>query len=296
MRYFVTGASGWIGSAVITELVQAGHQVVGLARSDDAAARVAALGAEVRRGDLSGTDTLAEEAAASDGVVHLGYSHDFSQMVEAAALDRAAIEAIGTALEGSNKPFVVASGVLGLAPGGVATELDLPDPAMHPRVANAQAALAFVDRGVRTVMARFAPTVHGAGDHGFVAHLVQVAREQGSAGYVDDGASRWPAVHQLDAGRLVSLALADPAAGTVVHAVGEDGVRTRDIAEAIGRGLGVPVVSVPREQAAEHFGWIGAFFGADCAASSELTRKALGWTPTGPTLLEDLATESYFTS
>ena len=242
----------------------AGHQVVGLARSDEAAARVAALGADVRRGDLDDTDGLAEAAADSDGVVHLGYSHDFSKMAEAAVLDRAAIAAMGTALEGSGRPLLFASGVLGLAAGRLATEDDAPDPAVHPRGGTAIAALALADRGVRPVAVRFAPTVHGAGDHGFVAVLAQVARERGVSAYVGDGANRWPAVHRSDAGWLVRLALESDAAGAAVHAVAEEGVETRTIAEAIGRGLGVPVESVPADRAAEHFGWIGAFFAADC--------------------------------
>jgi nucleoside-diphosphate-sugar epimerase len=293
MRIFVTGASGFIGSAVVPELLQAGHQVVGLARSEEAAARITALGADVRRGGLDDTAGLAEAAAGSDGVVHLGYSHDFSKMAEAAVLDRAAIAAMGTALEDSGRPLLFASGVLGLAVGRLATEDDSPDPAVHPRGGTALAALALADRGVRPVAVRFAPTVHGAGDHGFVAVLAQVARERGVSAYVGDGANRWPAVHRSDAGRLVRLAVESDAAGTAVHAVAEEGVPTRAIAEAIGRGLGLPVESVAPEQAAEHFGWIGAFFTADCPVSSDRTRELLGWEPAGPTLLEDLDAGHY---
>jgi nucleoside-diphosphate-sugar epimerase len=294
MRIFVTGASGFIGSAVVPELLQAGHRVVGLARSDQAAARVAATGADVRRGDLYDTAGLAEAAADSDGVVHLGYSHDFSKMAEAAVLDRAAIGAMGTAMEGSGRPLLFASGVLGLAVGRVATEDDAPDPDIHPRGGTAVAAAALADRGVRPVAVRFAPTVHGAGDHGFVAVLTQVASERGVSAYVGDGASRWPAVHRSDAARLVRLTMENDAAGAAVHAVAEEGVPTRAIAEAIGHGLGLPVESVAPEQAAEHFGWIGAFFAADLPVSSNLTRERLGWEPTGPTLLEDLAAGHYF--
>jgi nucleoside-diphosphate-sugar epimerase len=283
MHVFVTGASGWIGSAVVPELLSAGHTVTGLARSEEASARVAALGADVRRGELSDTGLLAEEAASSDGVVHLGYHHDFSQMAEAAALDLAAIEAIGSALEGSGRPLLFASGVI-----GVHTEDDQPDPGLHPRTANAVAGLALAERGVRPVALRFAPTVHGEGDHGFVATLAQVARERGVSAYVGDGHNVWPAVHRLDTGRLVRLALDRAPAGAAVHAVAESGVATKDIAEAIGRGLDLPVESVPAERAAEHFGWIGMFFAGDFPVSSHRTRELLGWEPTGPSLLEDL--------
>ncbi len=294
MRVFVTGASGWIGSAVVPELLAAGHRVVGLARSDAAAAAVTALGAEVRRGGLDDPDGLAAGAADSDGVVHLAYHHDFSQMEEAARLDRAAVDAVGAALAGTGRPLLIASGLLGLAQGRPGTERDRPDPSVHPRIATAQAVLDLADRGVRPLVARFAPTVHGAGDHGFTAVLVGVARERGVSAYVDDGAARWPAVHRGDAARLVRLAVESAPAGTVLHAVGEEGVPTREIAEAIGKGLGLPVESVPADSALEHFGWIGRFFGADCPASSDLTRELLGWEPTGPTLLDDLATDSYF--
>ena len=288
MYVFVTGASGWIGSAVIPELLAAGHDVVGLARSDEAADRVAALGAEVRRGDLSDTAGLAEAAAESEGVIHLGYVHDFSRMGDAADLDRRAIDAFADALEGSGNPLLFASGVFGLAPGRLGTEDDAPDPAAHPRLAHGLAALTLGDRGIRPVALRFSPTVHGQGDHGFVSALVQVARERGVSAYVGDGANHWPAVHRSDAATLVRLALEKAPAGQSVHAVAEEGVPTREIAEAIGRGLGVPVESVPAEQTADHFGWIGMFFGADCTASSQKTRELLGWEPTGPTLLEDL--------
>jgi nucleoside-diphosphate-sugar epimerase len=294
MRVFVTGASGWIGSAVVSELLDSGHQVVGLARSDAAAAAVTALGAEVLRGDLDDLDSLRRGAAASDGVVHLGYNHDFSRMPQAAQTDLLAIEAIGTALAGTGRPLAIASGTLGLAPGRVGTEQDKPDPSLHPRIANAQTAMSFVERGVRSLIVRFAPTVHGTGDHGFMAALVGIARDKRVSAYIGDGTNRWPAVHRLDAGNLVRLALDKAPAGSVLHATADEGVPTRVIAEAIGRGLGVPVVSIPADQAEEHFSWLGGFFGADAPASSTLTRELLGWEPIHPGLIEDLDKGHYF--
>ncbi|MCW2497930.1 SDR family oxidoreductase [Jatrophihabitans sp.] len=293
MRIFVTGASGWIGSAVVPELLNAGHHVIGLARSESSAAAIEALGAEVHQGSIDEPETLHSGAAASDGVVHLAYNHDFSRMDEAARTDRAAIDAIGSALAGTNRPFLIASGLLGLATGRPGTEHDAPAGG-HPRIANAAAALSYVDQGVRALIMRFAPSVHGDGDHGFVATLVDVARERGVSAYIEDGSSRWPAVHRADAATLVRLALEDAPAGSALHAAAEEGVPSRDIAEAIGRGLGLPVVSVPADRAAEHFGWIGMFFGADCPASSVITRELLGWKPTHSTLIEDLDAGYYF--
>ncbi len=295
MQVFVTGASGWIGSAVIPELRDAGHGVVGLARSDAAATRIAGLGAQVLRGELADTGALAAAAETADGVIHLGYRHDFSRVAEAAAMDAAAVAAIGAALEGTGKPLVVAGGVAGLSVDGrPAAETDMPDPALHPRTAAGNAVLELSGRGVRSALVRFAPTVHGAGDHGFIAVLVGIARERGYSAFIGDGTNRWPAVHRSDAGALVARVLDDAPGGRAWHAVGEEGVPTRDIAAAIGHGLGLAVESVPADRAAEHFGWIGMFFGADWPASSAVTRRELDWAPTGPTLLEDLAAGDYF--
>jgi nucleoside-diphosphate-sugar epimerase len=288
MRIFVTGASGWIGSAVVPELLAAGHKVLGLARSDAGASAVDALGADVQRGDLDDLDGLRAAAAACDGVVHLGYNHDFSRMEDAARTDRAAITVFTEALEGTGGPLVIASGVLGLTQSRAATERDAPDPTVHPRIANAQLALSSATRGVRSSVVRFAPTVHGPGDHGFVAVLAGVAREKGVSGYVGDGSGRWPAVHRLDAADLVRRAVDDAPPGAVLHAVAEEGVPTRDIAAAIGRSLDLPVAAVPAEQAAEHFGWIGMFFGIDGRASSAATQELLGWKPQRPGLVADL--------
>jgi nucleoside-diphosphate-sugar epimerase len=294
MRIFVTGASGWIGSAVVPDLRDAGHQVVGLARSDDAAARVAALGAEVHRGDLDDLDSLRSGAAACDGVVHLGYNHDFTRIEDAARTDLAAVTAIGAVLEDTDRPFLVASGTLGLSPGRVATESDLPEAGVHPRIASAEAAFSLAGRGVRSVVVRLAPTVHGAGDHGFIATLVAIAREQGVSAYIDEGDNRWPAVHRLDAGRLLRLGVERAPAGSVLHATAEDGVATRTIAEAIGRGLALPVASVPGGEAAGHFGWMAGFFGSDAPASSAATRELLDWHPAQVGLIEDIDAGHYF--
>jgi len=295
MRVFVTGASGWIGSAVIAELVDAGHEVTGLARSDASAAAVQDAGAEVVRGSLDDLDTLAKAAAAADGVIHTAYIHDFSRMEAAAATDRTAIEALATALEGSGRPLVITTGTGVLQPGRPVTEDDRHDPSTpgHPRRENETLALGLADHGVRTAIIRPAPSVHGYGDHGFVARLVQIAHEQGASGYVGDGANRWAAVHRLDAAHLYRLALERAPAGTVYHAVGEEGVATRDIAEVIGRQLDLPLVSVDPDKAADHFGWLGAFFSWDAPASNALTRERLGWEPTHQGLIADLEAGFY---
>jgi len=304
MRVFMTGASGWIGSAVVLELIGAGHKVIGLARSDASAAVLTAAGAEVHRGTIDDLDNLRSAVALSDGVIHLAFKHDiaFSGGFQAAAdADRRAIETFGEALEGSDRPFLIASGTLGLAPGAVVTERDGHGPAPahmtggpRTRLASAEVTLSFAFRGVRSCVVRFPPTVHGDGDHGFMATLVRIARDKGVSGYIGDGSNRWPAVHRFDAARVVRLALEKAPAGSVVQAVADEGVRIRAIAEVIGRHLDRPVVAISPEAAAAHFGWLSGFLALDAPASSTLTRQLLGWQPTNPGLIDDLEKGHYF--
>jgi len=292
MRVFVTGASGWIGSAVVPELTGAGHQVLGLARSDSSAAAIAATGAEVLRGDLDDLAALRAGAAGCDGVIHLAFIHDFTDFEASVGADRRAIETMGAALEGSGKPLVIASGTPAV-PGHVATERDDPAPGspVAGRAANARAALGMAARGVRSSVVGLPRTVHGDGDrHGFIARLVAIARDKGVAGYVGDGSSRWPAVHVLDAAHLFRLAVEQAPAGSRLHAVGDEGVPIRDIAEVIGRHLNLPTASVP----AEDFGWLGQILAVDQPASSALTRELLGWHPVHPGLIEDMDKGHYF--
>src|ERR1700722_10626504 len=304
MRIFVTGASGWIGSATVSDLLEAGHEVVGLARSEDSAQRLEGAGAFVHRGDLDDPDGLAKAAVDSDGVIHLAFQHDVAfggDFPAAAATDRRAVEVMGTALAGSDRPLVLASGLLGLANGRVATEEDglVPGAEVRGNPAGMRAAtglftLSLRGVGVRSSVLRLPPTVHGDGDNGFMATFVAIARQRGVAGYVGDGSNRWPAVHRSDAARLARLVFEAAPGGLVLHAVGEEGIPFRDIAEAMGRHLDVPTGSVKREDAVEHFAPLGHFVGLNAPASAAITRELLGWEPTGPGLIEDLEQDHYY--
>jgi nucleoside-diphosphate-sugar epimerase len=291
MRVFITGASGHIGSAVVPELLQAGHQVVGLARSDSSAAALAAAGAEVHRGDLDDLDGLMEAAASADGVIHLAFKHEALRAGDypgAVAADLRAIEAIGAALERSGKPFVSTSGT-----GGAGTERDVLD--AGPRVDAENTVVALAERGVRSSVVRLPPLVHSTLDHhGFGPTLIGIARDKGVSGYVGDGSNRWPAVHTLDAARVYRLALEAAAAGTRLHAVADEGVPFRDIAGVIGRRLGLPTASIAAEDAGEHFSFLGSFVSLDIPTSGDLTRHWLGWEPAHPGLIDDLDDGHYF--
>ncbi|HXU99465.1 MAG TPA: SDR family oxidoreductase [Caulobacteraceae bacterium] len=296
MRVFLTGASGFIGSAVVKELKRAGHQVLGLARSDAAAGALQSMGAQVQRGDLADTEVLAAGARACEGVIHAGFIHDFANYAAACETDRLAVEALGTALAGSGRPLVVTAGtgVLGmLHPGRVGTEADASDPAV-PRGAAEAATLAWAAQGVRASVLRLPPSVHGDGDKGFVPQLIATAREKRVSAYIGEGQNRWPAVHRLDAACLFRLALEKGDGGTRYHGVADEGVPTREIAEVIGARLELPAVSLQAEEAAGHFGFMGLFFSLDCPASSALTREQLGWRPKHPGLLADLDRPAYF--
>jgi len=297
MRVFVTGGTGFVGSAVVRDLLDAGHQVVGLARSDMGAASLTAAGAEVLRGSLDDLDSLRSGAADSDGVIHTAYIHDFSENNDAAAyarIDKSAIEAIGEALAGSDRPLVVAAGIPVPEPGHVTTEDDAaPENPAYPRVSE-PVAMSLAGRGVRVSAVRMPPTVHGRGDHGFVPALIGIARAKGLAAYIEDGSNRWAAVHRLDAARLFRLALEAAPAGTRLNAIGDEGVPFREIAEVIGKHLDVPVVSLSREEAQGHFGLFALFASIDAHASSELTQQRLGWHPGQPGLIADLDEGHYF--
>jgi len=290
MRVLVTGASGFIGSAVADELIAAGHTVIGLARSDASAEALTRAGHEVHRGDLTDLDSLRAGAASADGVIHLAFVHDFENFAGAVQTDSAAIEALGETLAGSDRPLVVAAGVAGLPRG---TTEDDAIPAGFPRLSETTA-LNQVSKGVRASVVRLPPSVHGRGDYGFVPRLISIARERGVSGYPGDGSNAWSAVHRVDAARVFRLALEDAPAGSRWHAVADEGIAVREIAETIGRGLGLPAVSVPPDQATAHFGWLGGFFAVDANLGSALTRQRLGWEPTGPGLLADLDAGHYF--
>ncbi|MGW4843224.1 SDR family oxidoreductase [Nocardia brasiliensis] len=301
MRVFITGASGWIGSALVTELVDHGHTVIGLARSPQSAESLTALGADVVRGTIDDLDLIQATTAASDGVAHLAFKHDIAfsgGFAQAAAADRAVIDAVGAVLAGSGKPFAVASGLLGVAPGTVATERDghevstvepgQPAAATMMRRANAEATLALASRGIRSSVVRLAPTVHGEGDRGFMASIAGIARDKGFSGFLGEGSNRWSAIHRSDAAALFRLALEHAPGGSTLHGCGEQGVPIRTVAEAFGSRLDVPVKEVTPENAAAHFAWLAEFIGLDAAASNTRTRELLDWEPTGPGLIDDI--------
>jgi nucleoside-diphosphate-sugar epimerase len=292
MRVFVTGATGFIGTAVVQELINSGHTVLGLARSDASAEALVRAGCEVHRGELSDPTSLADGARACDGVVHLAFIHDFSQYAANAEVDRLATAAMAKALEGTGKPLVVTSGTAVLTPGVVGTETD--DPTAQVRSAS-ERVLASADRGVRVSVVRLAPSVHGKGDHAFIPALIDIARRTGVSAYVGDGTNRWTAVHRLDAARLFRLALEGATPGTRLHGVAEEAIPVRAIAETIGKGLGLPVRSLTVDEAPAQFGWLAGFIAMDSPASSLITRQTLGWNPTHPDLLTDMRENGYFT-
>jgi len=298
MRVFITGATGWIGSATVDELLDAGHDVTGLARSPESAEALEKKGAQALLGDLDDLESLRRGASEADAVVHLANKHDWANPAESDRAERAAVEAMAEALVGTDRPFLVANGLSGLCTGRPVLESD-PSPAVGPdsdRGGSENLALDHVARGVRSMAIRFAPSIHGAGDWGFVTFLVDAARKQGVSGYIGDGSTEWSAAHRSDTARLIRLGLEKAPAGARLHATAEESITTKEIAEAIGGALGLPVVSVAVEDADAHFGFVGDFFATTMTASSAHTRASLGWTPTGPTLVEDIESGAYGTA
>jgi nucleoside-diphosphate-sugar epimerase len=296
MKVFVTGASGFIGSAIVKELILAGHEVIGLARSEASAKSIAALGAKVHRGDIQDLESIRNGAAMADGVIHTAFNHDFSKFKDNCEADRKVIEAFGAALMGSDRPLIVTSGTALVSPGQIAIEDKAPmaDANVIPRIASEEAAQSILFRGVNVSIVRLSPSVHGEGDHGFVPLLITMAREKGVSAYVEGGQNRWTAVHRFDAAKLYRLALEKAAPGARYHGVAEEEIAFHQIAEVIGQQLGLPIVSKSKSEAAAHFGWFSHFAAIDCPASSKLTRERLGWRPSHPTLLEDLKNSDYF--
>ena len=295
MRVFVTGASGWIGSAAVDALLAAGHHVDAIARSDASATALAQKGVTVRRGDLDDLDGIRSGAESAEAVLHLANKHDWSNPAASNSAEHHAVKTIADALAGSGKPFLFASGVAALAQGRPSTEAD--SAPFHgiesPRGGAENLALEYSDRDVRVISLRFSPTVHGVGDHGFISQIASIARAKGVSGYPADGSNGWAAVHRSDAANMIVLGLEKAPTGSKLHAVAEPSVPTRDIAEAIGQSLGLPVASIAADDVADHFGWIGTFFAMNMSATSTATQEMLGWTPTGPTLLEDIAAGGY---
>ena len=295
MRVFVTGATGFVGSAVVQELLRAGHQVLGLARSDASAQALTDAGADVHRGSIEDPDSLTSGAAQADGVIHTAFIHDFSKFLENCEKDRRAIGALGAALKGTDKPLIVTSGTALVNTGRLATEKDLPDPqGQNPRVASDLAVAALAEQGVRVSLVRLPPSVHGEGDHGFVPMIIAMAREKGESAYPGEGENRWPAVHRFDAAKVFVLALEKGAQNAIYHANSEEGVPFREIATLIGKHLNLPVVSKNGQDLTAHFGWFTHFASLNNPTSSQITRDILGWTPAHPDLLTDIDTAGYF--
>jgi nucleoside-diphosphate-sugar epimerase len=295
MRVFVTGATGFVGFAVVQELMKAGHEVVGLVRSDGSAKKLAEVGAKIHRGDLTDLGSLQKGAGEADGVIHTGFIHDFSKFKENSEIDRRAIEAMGATLAGSRRPLVITSAI-GILPAGklVTEETMPPSPSPNPRTASEEAAHALLDRGINISVVRLPPATHGEGDHAFVPTLIKIAREKGASAYISKGANHWPAVHRLDAAQVFRLALEKGTQGNHYHAVAEEGVALRAIAEAIGKGLNVPFISIKPEEASAHFAWFSHFASMNVLASSKWTQEKLTWTPTQVGLIEDIERSNYF--